>query len=167
MVTAVYPGTFDPITNGHLDLVERASRMFDKVIIAVASSDRKGPLFSVDERVELVRGVVGHLDNIEIVGFSELLVNFVERVGGHVVVRGLRAVSDFEYEFQLANMNRAIKPEFETVFLTPSEHLSYISSSLVKEIASLDGSIDKFVTPEIRDAIQAKFNKTPIDIPQT
>ena len=159
MVTAVYPGTFDPITNGHLDLVERASRMFDKVIIAVASSDRKGPLFSVEERVELVRDVVGHLDNIEILGFSELLVNFVERVGGHVVLRGLRAVSDFEYEFQLANMNRAIKPEFETVFLTPSEHLSYISSSLVKEIASLDGNIDKFVAPTIRDAIQTKVSE--------
>lgn len=158
MVTAVYPGTFDPITNGHLDLVERASRMFDKVIIAIASSQRKGPLFTVDERVALTESVIGHLPNIEIVGFAELLVNFVERVDGDVVVRGLRAVSDFEYEFQLANMNRAIKPQFETVFLTPSEHLSYISSSLVKEIASLGGDVSKFVAPQIQAAILEKYS---------
>jgi len=157
MVTAVYPGTFDPITNGHKDLVERASRMFDKVVVAIASSDRKGPLFTVDERVLLAKQVLSHLDNIEIIGFSELLVNFVESVGGDVVIRGLRAVSDFEYEFQLANMNRAIKPEFETAFLTPAEHLSYISSSLVKEIGSLGGDVSKFVTPEVEIALREKF----------
>ena len=157
MVTAVYPGTFDPITNGHKDLVERASRMFDKVVVAIASSDRKGPLFTVDERVLLAKQVLSHLDNIEIIGFSELLVNFVESVGGDVVIRGLRAVSDFEYEFQLANMNRAIKPEFETAFLKPAEHLSYISSSLVKEIGSLGGDVSKFVTPEVEMALREKF----------
>lgn len=159
MVTAVYPGTFDPITNGHKDLVERASRLFDKVVVAIASSDRKGPLFSVEERVELAGSVLSHLDNIEIIGFSELLVNFVKRVDGDVVIRGLRAVSDFEYEFQLANMNRAIQPEFETAFLTPAEHLSYISSSLVKEIASLGGDVGKFVMPDVEKAMIEKFNQ--------
>ncbi len=157
MVTAVYPGTFDPVTNGHIDLIERASRMFDKVIVAIASSERKKPLFTLDERVELVNRVVSHLDNVQITGFSELLVHFVEKVDGHVVLRGLRAVSDFEYEFQLANMNRAIKPQFETVFLTPAEHLSYISSSLVKEIGSLGGDVSKFVDPYVETAMQNKY----------
>lgn len=157
MVTAVYPGTFDPITNGHIDLIERASRMFDRVIVAIASSDRKGPLFSVNERVELAEIAIKHLNNVEILGFSELLVRFVDRVGGDLVIRGLRAVSDFEYEFQLANMNRAIMPQFETVFLTPAEHLSYISSSLVKEIGSLGGDVSKFVNFETHEALKRKF----------
>lgn len=157
MVTAVYPGTFDPITNGHTDLIERAARMFDRVVVAIASSEKKGPLFTIDERVDLAKQVLKHLPNVEVMGFSELLVNFVERVDGHLVIRGLRAVSDFEYEFQLANMNRAIMPKFETVFLTPAEHLSYISSSLVKEIGSLGGNVGKFVDPVIHAAMMKKY----------
>lgn len=161
MVTAVYPGTFDPITNGHTDLIERAARMFDHVVVAIASSEKKGPLFSVDERVELAKQVLTHLPNVEVVGFSELLVNFVERIDGNLVIRGLRAVSDFEYEFQLANMNRALMPKFETVFLTPAEHLSYISSSLVKEIGRLGGDVGKFVDPIIHTAMMKKYNLQP------
>ena len=157
MVTAVYPGTFDPITNGHTDLIERAARLFDQVVVAIASSQRKNPLFTVEERVELAAQVLRYLPNVEVVGFSQLLVHFVEHIGGNVVIRGLRAVSDFEYEFQLANMNRAISPEFETVFLTPAEHLSYISSSLVKEIGSLGGTVSKFVDPHVETVLRQKF----------
>ncbi len=155
--TVVYPGTFDPITNGHIDLVERAARLFDRVVVAIASSERKGPLFSLDERVELTKTVLSHLDNIEVTGFNVLLTDFVTEQGSNCVLRGLRAVADFEYEFQLANMNRAIKPDFESVFLTPAEHLSYISSSLVREIASLGGNITPFVPPAVSDALYQKF----------
>jgi len=157
MRTVVYPGTFDPITNGHIDLVERACRLFDKVIIAVASSDRKSPLFTVQERVELANIALAHLKNIEVCGFDILLVNFVKQKKACGVLRGLRAVSDFEYEFQLANMNRAIEPEVESLFLTPSDHLSYISSSLVKEIGSLGGDVSKFVHPKVIEALNKKF----------
>jgi len=157
MRTVVYPGTFDPITNGHVDLVERACRLFDKVIIAVASSDRKSPLFTVQERVELANIALAHLKNIEVCGFDILLVNFVKQKKACGVLRGLRAVSDFEYEFQLANMNRAIEPEVESLFLTPSDHLSYISSSLVKEIGSLGGDVSKFVHPKVVEALNKKF----------
>ncbi len=155
--TVVYPGTFDPITNGHIDLVERAARLFDRVVVAIASSERKGPLFSLDERVELTKTVLSHLDNIEVTGFNILLTDFVTEQGSNCVLRGLRAVADFEYEFQLANMNRAIKPDFESVFLTPAEHLSYISSSLVREIASLGGNITPFVPSAVSDALYEKF----------
>ena len=155
--TVVYPGTFDPITNGHIDLVERAARLFDRVVVAIASSERKGPLFSLDERVELTKTVLSHLDNIEVTGFNILLTDFVTEQGSNCVLRGLRAVADFEYEFQLANMNRAIKPDFESVFLTPTEHLSYISSSLVREIASLGGNITPFVPSAVSDALYEKF----------
>lgn len=155
--TVVYPGTFDPITNGHIDLVERAARLFDKVVIAIASSERKNPLFSLEERVALTRRVLSHLDNVEVTGFNILLTDFVTQHGSNCVLRGLRAVADFEYEFQLANMNRAIKPDFESVFLTPAEHLSYISSSLVREIASLGGDITPFVAPAVAEALAEKF----------
>jgi len=153
----VYPGTFDPITNGHADLVERASRLFEKVIVAIASSNKKGPLFTLDERVDLAQQVLSHLDNVEVCGFDVLLANFVEQKNAIAVMRGLRAVSDFEYEFQLANMNRAIAPNMETLFLTPADHLSYISSSLVKEIASLGGDASKFVHPLVADALRSRF----------
>lgn len=152
----VYPGTFDPITNGHLDLVERASRMFEHVIVAVADSPKKNPLFTLAERVELARAVLTHLPNVEVTGFNKLLAHFVREQRGNVLLRGLRAVSDFEYEFQLANMNRALAPEIETVFLTPSENLSFISSSLVREIALLGGDVHQFVPPNVIEALRRK-----------
>ena len=158
MKTIVYPGTFDPITNGHIDLVERASRLFDKVVIGIASSQRKSPLFSIDERIKLASDALAHVPNIEIRGFDYLLVDFVNDCGADAIMRGLRAVSDFEYEFQLANMNRALSPEVESIFLTPAERFSYISSSLVREISSLDGDVSKFVPANVVEALSAKFN---------
>lgn len=155
--TVIYPGTFDPITNGHVDLVERAARLFDKVVVSIAFSAKKEPLFSLEERVELCRQSLAQIDNVEVKGFSNLLTDFARSEGARCVLRGLRAVADFEYEFQLANMNRALYPEFESVFLTPSEHLSYISSSLVREIASLDGDVTPFVPPVVAAALAAKF----------
>ncbi|HQV21832.1 MAG TPA: pantetheine-phosphate adenylyltransferase, partial [Agitococcus sp.] len=143
----IYPGTFDPITNGHKDLVERASRLFDEVVVAVAAGYHKKPLFDLNERVELVRQVTAHLPNVKVCGFSQLLAKFVQEQRATAVLRGLRAVSDFEYEFQLANMNRQLVEDFETVFLTPSENLSFISSTLVREIARLGGDVSKFVSP--------------------
>ncbi len=157
MRTVVYPGTFDPITNGHIDLVERACRLFDKVIVAVAASSRKNPLFTLDERVELAQETLAHLPNIEVCGFDILLVEFVRQKNAQAVLRGLRAVSDFEYEFQLANMNRALAPNMESLFLTPAEHLSYISSSIVREIAMLGGDVSKFVAPAVESALVTKF----------
>ena len=155
--TVIYPGTFDPVTNGHVDLTERAARMFDRVVVAIAYSEKKTPLFSLEERVELCEQSLGHLDNVEVTGFSNLLIDFARSQGSSCVLRGLRAVADFEYEFQLANMNRAMYPEFESVFLTPSEHLSYISSTLVREIAALDGDITPFVPASVAAALSAKF----------
>jgi pantetheine-phosphate adenylyltransferase len=155
--TVIYPGTFDPITNGHVDLTERAARLFDRIVVAIAYSAKKTPLFSLDERVALCRESLAHLDNVEVVGFSNLLTEFAKSQGSSCVLRGLRAVADFEYEFQLANMNRAIFPEFESIFLTPSEHLSYISSSLVREIASLQGDIRPFVPAPVALALQERF----------
>jgi pantetheine-phosphate adenylyltransferase len=159
MKTIVYPGTFDPITNGHIDLVERASRLFGKVILGIASSQRKGPLFSVDERIQLASEALSHVPNLEVRGFDYLLVNFVKDCKADAIMRGLRAVSDFEYEFQLANMNRALSPNIESVFLTPAERFSYISSSLVREISSLDGDVSKFVPANVANALSKKFNK--------
>ncbi len=157
MRTIVYPGTFDPITIGHVDLVERACRLFDRVVVAIASSERKRPLFSLEERIGLCEAALGHIRNVEIVGFDILVVKFLRERKGCAVLRGLRAVSDFEYEFQLANMNRAMDPDFETVFLTPADHLSFISSTLVREIASLQGDVTKFVHPSVRAALLEKF----------
>jgi pantetheine-phosphate adenylyltransferase len=157
MKTIVYPGTFDPITNGHIDLIERASKLFDKIIVAIASNQKKSPLFDIDERISLAGECLQHLPNVEIKGFDYLLVNFVRDCEADAVMRGLRAVSDFEYEFQLANMNRALSPDIESIFLTPAEKFSYISSSLVREISSLKGDVSKFVPANVGDALIKKF----------
>jgi pantetheine-phosphate adenylyltransferase len=157
--TAVYPGTFDPITNGHTDLVSRAARVFDKVVIAIAESPHKQPLFNLEERIELAKNQMAHLENIEVTGFSNLLVEFVQQIGATVIVRGLRAVSDFEYEFQLASMNRHLAPKVETLFLTPDEDYGFISSSLVKEIARLDGDVSNFVCDEVQQAMIRRFKQ--------
>ncbi|TGD72739.1 pantetheine-phosphate adenylyltransferase [Mangrovimicrobium sediminis] len=157
--TVIYPGTFDPLTNGHVDLAERASRLFDRVVLAIAYSEKKTPLFTLEQRVELCRSSLAHLDNIEVTGFNTLLIDFARSQGAHCVLRGLRAVADFEYEFQLANMNRAMYPEFESIFLTPSEHLSFISSSLVREIASMNGDITPFVPAPVAQALQERFKR--------
>lgn len=154
---AVYPGTFDPITNGHTDLVSRAARVFSRVVIAIAESPHKKPLFSLEERIDLARNEMASLDNVEVVGFSNLLVEFVQQIGASVIVRGLRAVSDFEYEFQLASMNRHIAPSVETLFLTPDEDYSFISSSLVKEVARLNGDVSEFVCEEVQQAMTKRF----------
>ncbi|KJF81286.1 pantetheine-phosphate adenylyltransferase [Photobacterium angustum] len=155
----IYPGTFDPITNGHLDLIERAAAMFDNVIVGVAFNPSKKPLFDLNERVELAGKITKHLDNVEIVGFSGLLVDFAKERNANILVRGLRAVSDFEYEFQLANMNRRLMPELETVFLTPAEENSFISSTIVKEVALHKGDVSQFVDPLITEALLEKFAK--------
>ena len=155
--TVVYPGTFDHITNGHIDLVERAARLFDQVVVAIAESQKKQPLFDLEERVALSQQSLQHLDNVKVAGFSGLLTDFVSEQGSNCVLRGLREVADFEYEFLLANMNRAIKPDFESVFLTPAEDLAYISSSLVREIASMGGNISPFVAEPVAMALQRKF----------
>mgnify|MGYP002738577252 CR=1 FL=1 len=157
MNRVVYPGTFDPITRGHTDLVERAARLFDEVIIAVAASPKKGPLFSLEQRVELAREVMSHLPNVKVYGFSNLLAHFVEEVEANILMRGLRAVSDFEYEFQLASMNRHLIPEVETLFLTPAEKYGFISSSLVREIARLGGDVSGFVPPAVLAALKRKW----------
>jgi len=143
--TVIYPGTFDPITNGHVDLTERAAKLFDKVVVGIAYSEKKSPMFSLEERILLCQQSLSHLNNVEVLGFNTLLIDFARSQGAHCVLRGLRAVSEFEYELQLANMNRAMLPEFESIFLTPSEHLSFISSSLVREIAKLNGDVTPFV----------------------
>ena len=155
--TVVYPGTFDPITNGHIDLIERAAKLFDKVIVAVATSEKKAPLFAIADRVTLARECLSHVPGAEVLPFNGLLIDFVAAQGSHCVLRGLRAVADFEYEFQLANMNRAMQPEFESVFLTPSAELSYISSSLVREIASLGGDVRGFVPDPVVNALSERF----------
>lgn len=157
MRVAVYPGTFDPITNGHTDLVHRAARLFDKVVVAVAVSAGKQPICGIDERMALAREVLEGAPNVEVVSFDSLLVAFVRQIGAGIILRGLRAVSDFEYEFQLAGMNRRLAPDIETVFLTPAEQYSYISSSLVREIARLGGDVSEFVHPAVRAALAAKF----------
>ena len=153
----LYPGTFDPVTNGHLDLIERAARLFDKVVVAVAESEGKNPLFNVQQRVELVKEVVKDIANVEVSGFSGLLVDFAKEKNANALLRGLRAVSDFEYEFQLALMNRRLAPELESLFLTPAEQHSFISSTLVREVAELGGDVTEFVPEAVQDALKTRF----------
>jgi len=153
---AVYPGTFDPITLGHEDIVRRAANLFDQVIVAVAGSTSKQTLFSLQERVALAESVF-HGDNIRVVGFDGLLMQFVQAQGGQMVIRGLRAASDFEYEFQLAGMNRKLYPKLETLFMTPAEEFMFISSSLVREVARLGGDVNQFVSPGVESAIKQKL----------
>lgn len=156
-VTAIYPGTFDPVTNGHLDLIERAARIFHRVIVAVAANRDKTPLFSIEERVAMAaEGARGH-ENVEVIGFDTLLVQCAKAHGANVVLRGLRAVSDFEYEFQLASMNRRLYPALETMFLTPAEQYAFISSSMIREIAKLGGDISAFVPEHVHKALVEKF----------
>jgi len=154
---AVYPGTFDPITHGHTDLVTRAARVFEHVIVAIAESPHKAPFFSLKKRIELAESQIGHLENISIVGFRNLLVEFVQEKGAGVIIRGLRAVSDFEYEFQLASMNRNLCAAVETMFLTPDEKYGFISSTLVREVARLNGNVSQFVGPQIEQALKEQF----------
>ena len=156
MIKAVYPGTFDPLTRGHEDLVRRAGKLFGSVVLAVADSKAKRTFFSLEERVAMAREVLGDMKNVEVVGFSGLLIDFVRQHGSRVVLRGLRAVSDFEYEFQLAGMNRSLDPDFETIFLTPSEQHMFISATLVREIALLGGDVSKFVHPSVEKRLKEK-----------
>jgi pantetheine-phosphate adenylyltransferase len=156
MIKAVYPGTFDPLTRGHEDLVRRASRLFDNVVLGIADSSAKRTFFTLQERIDIAREVLADVKNLSVVGFKGLLTEFVRQQDARVVLRGLRAVSDFEYEFQLAGMNRALNPEFETVFLTPGEQHMFISATLVREIATLGGDVSKFVDPVVRAKLAAK-----------
>jgi len=154
-ITAIYAGTFDPITNGHTDLIRRACDLFDHVILAIASNSKKNPKFTLDQRIQLAEEVYGNkVDNLSITGFSTLLTDFAHEQGAGVLIRGLRAVSDFEYEFQLASMNRNLRPEIESVYLMPEEKYAFISSSLVKEVASLGGDVSRFVHPAVLNALQ-------------
>jgi pantetheine-phosphate adenylyltransferase len=156
MITAIYPGTFDPLTRGHEDLVRRASSLFDFVVVGIAQSQAKKPFFSITERVEIAREVLGHYTNVKVASFSGLLKDFVREQEGRVIIRGLRAVSDFEYEFQMAGMNRHLLPEVETLFLTPSEQYQFISGTIVREIAFLGGDVSKFVFPSVDRWLQEK-----------
>jgi pantetheine-phosphate adenylyltransferase len=158
MITAVYPGTFDPITNGHSDLVRRAAKLFERVIVAVAMNSGKNPAFELDQRLALTETVLKGIDNVEICAFDNLLVEFVQQKQADVILRGLRAVSDFEYEFQLAGMNRKLAPDVETMFLTPAEQFAYISSGLVREIAALKGDVSEFVHPLVQAALSERYN---------
>ena len=153
-ISALYPGTFDPITNGHQDLIRRAASIFQRVVVAIAANPSKAPLFSLEERVELARAVVSDIPGVEVMGYSGLTVKFAQEHGLGVMVRGLRAVSDFEFEFQLATMSRQIAGQVETVFLTPTEQFSFISSSMVREIALLGGDVSRFVHPVVEAALQ-------------
>jgi pantetheine-phosphate adenylyltransferase len=157
----VYPGTFDPITRGHEDLVRRAGRIFDSVLVAVAASTSKQPYFDIEARLELARASLADMDNVEVASFSGLLVDFVRDQGTNLVLRGLRAVSDFEYEFQLAGMNRVMSPDLETVFLTPSEQYMFISASMVREIARLGGNVEAFVPAVVAARLAGRWNSQP------
>ncbi len=158
MVTAIYPGTFDPITKGHADITRRAANLFDNVIIAVADTTSKKTLFTIDKRVELARKVLAGINNIEVIPFRALATDLAREKNASVIVRGIRAVSDFDYEFQMAGMNRQLNPDIETVFLTPAENLACTTSSLVREIASLDGDVGIFVDPIVVAALKDKFS---------
>ncbi len=164
---AVYPGTFDPITNGHVDLVMRAANLFDTIIVGVAESPGKSPALPMEERVRLSRVALSGIPNVRVQGFASLLAHFVTEVGAGVLLRGLRAVSDFEYEFQLASMNRHLIPNVETLFLTPSEQHSFVSSTLVREIARLGGDVTGFVHPDVAAALSARWGLAPIPQLQT
>lgn len=156
MLKVVYPGTFDPFTRGHEDLVRRATKLFDRVIVAIADSESKHPMFSADERIEMAREVLASYPTVEVAGFSGLLMDFVLSVGATTILRGLRAVSDFEYEFQMAGMNRNLHPEVETLFLTPAEQYLFMSSTIVREIARFGGDVGKFVAPAVVARLKAK-----------
>jgi pantetheine-phosphate adenylyltransferase len=155
---ALYPGTFDPFTNGHEEIVRRISRTFGRVVIAVAASSRKQPLFNLDERISLIQGVVGDLADVEVVGYEGLTVEVARQHDTRIIVRGLRAVSDFEYEFQLATMNRHLEAEVETLFMTPTEKFTFVSSTLVREIAAMGGDVAKFVHPQVDAALKKHFS---------
>lgn len=157
-IAAIYPGTFDPITNGHIDIIARAARLHHRVIVAVAVNSSKTPLFSLDERVALAQAVTTQFSNVSVMGFSTLLVDFAKQQGANVILRGLRAVSDFEYEFQLAGMNRRLSPDLETLFLTPAEQYEFISSTMIREIARLKGDVSSFVPPIVHQALTKKYN---------
>jgi pantetheine-phosphate adenylyltransferase len=159
MLKAVYPGTFDPMTRGHEDLVRRASKLFDQVIVGVADSRSKRPFFSMDERVSIANEVLGHYPNVEVCGFTGLLKDFVRNHDAKVIIRGLRAVSDFEYEFQMAGMNRYLMPDVETIFLTPSDQYQFISGTIVREIAQLGGDVSKFVFPSVEQWLQKRLQE--------
>lgn len=157
--TVIFPGTFDPITNGHIDLIERAAKLYAHVVVGIAENNRKAPKFNLETRVSLARSVLNHCDNVTVEGFGTLLVDFAQYMNAKAIIRGLRAVSDFEYEFQLANMNRRLRPDIESIFLIPSEKYSFLSSSLVTEVASLGGDVSAFVPKIIEEALQQKFKK--------
>lgn len=159
-IRAIYPGTFDPITCGHSDIVSRSAKLFDEVIVAVAANSGKSPVFSLEERVELAEQILGHIPHVKVCGFNGLLANFATKMDAHVIVRGLRAVSDFEYEFQLSGMNKALQPDLETIFLPTSTQYTYISSSLVREVAKLGGNVEKLVHPYVMDALRKKMGYT-------
>ncbi len=161
MRTAIYPGSFDPITNGHLDVLQRATKLFDRVIVAVAKSESKQPLFTLQERVEMVEGAIGHLAQVEVDAFDGLLVKYVEDRSAQAVVRGLRAVSDFEFEFQLALMNRKLNERIETIFMMPKDTYTFLSSRIVKEIARLGGDVSMFVPAHVQAALALKVIETP------
>lgn len=156
-ITAIYPGTFDPISLGHTDLVHRAARLFDHVIVGVAYSYQKNTLFTLDERVEMTQEVLIDIPNLTVLSFDGLLINFAQQQNASVLLRGMRAVSDFEFEFQLASMNRSLAPEIESLFLTPTEEYSFLSSTLIREVSRLGGDVSKFVHPRIEAALKAKF----------
>jgi len=158
MIKAIYPGSFDPITNGHIDVIQRASKIFDTLIIAVSQNINKKPLLSIDEKIETINLSVKRINNVEVLSFDELLVNFARSKNAQIIIRGLRAVSDFEYEFQLAGMNRHLDNNIETFFMTPSEEFSNISSSLIREIISLGGDISGFVPDSVHKALKRKFS---------
>ncbi|KOR30591.1 phosphopantetheine adenylyltransferase [Achromatium sp. WMS2] len=160
MITVIYPGTFDPITNGHTDIIYRATLLFPKVVVAVASNPGKAPAFTLERRVELAQAVLEHLAPVEVVPFSELLIKFARSIHATVILRGLRAVSDFDYEFQLAGMNRRLAPELETVFLSPAEQYTFLSSRLVREVSALGGDVSDFVHPLVKAALNERFLKT-------
>lgn len=159
-IIALFPGTFDPITNGHADLIRRAARLFEQVVVAIAANPEKQPLFSLQERIDLARAVLAAIEDVSVEGFDDLLIDCVRRHGARVILRGLRAVSDFEYEFQMAGMNKRLGPEIETAFLPASERDTFISASLVKEIATLGGDVSEFVAPDVAHALSEKISKS-------